>query len=139
MTELPDSQSTKSSIVASCYTSVSLNHASSIGISVCFPCGQCGVPSFPTCHIHITLRKLKASYRNSKLESQVSVVKQNKMSAIDENSEGPIEVIQVLIALHPSFGAQELCGPLEVLSNAFHKLKDPGRSPCLSLMTYFTF
>ena len=48
------------------------------------------------------------------------------MSALDESSDGPIEVIQVLIALHPSFGAQELCGPLEVLSNAFHKLRDPG-------------
>ena len=48
------------------------------------------------------------------------------MSALAETSDGPIEVIQVLIALHPSFGAQELCGPLEVLSNAFHKLKDPG-------------
>ena len=48
------------------------------------------------------------------------------MSALAETSDGPIEVIQVLIALHPLFGAQELCGPLEVLSNAFHKLKDPG-------------
>ena len=48
------------------------------------------------------------------------------MSALAETTDGPIEVIQVLIALHPSFGAQELCGPLEVLSNAFHKLKDPG-------------
>ena len=53
------------------------------------------------------------------------------MSAIEENSDGPIEVIQVLIVLHPSFGAQELCGPLEVLSNAYHKLKDPGKSSCL--------
>ena len=49
------------------------------------------------------------------------------MSAIEESADGPIDVIQVLFALHPSFGAQELCGPLEVLSNAFHKLKDPGR------------
>lgn len=48
------------------------------------------------------------------------------MSAIDESSDGSIDVIQVLIALHPSFGAQELCGPLEVLSSAYHKLKDPG-------------
>ena len=50
------------------------------------------------------------------------------MSAVEESSDGAIEVIQVLFALHPSFGAQELCGPLEVLSNAFHKLKDPGKS-----------
>ena len=49
------------------------------------------------------------------------------MSALAETPDGPIEVIQVLIALHTSFGAQELCGPLEVLSNAFHKLKDPGK------------
>ncbi|KAL9133591.1 MAG: hypothetical protein Q9175_005232 [Cornicularia normoerica] len=48
------------------------------------------------------------------------------MSAIEESPDGPIEVIQVLFALHPSFGAQELCGSLEVLSNAYHKLKDPG-------------
>ena len=49
------------------------------------------------------------------------------MSALEESSDGPIEVIQVLFVLHPSFGAQELCGPLEVLSNAYHKLKDPGQ------------
>lgn len=47
------------------------------------------------------------------------------MSAIEEN-DGPTEVIQILFALHPSFGAQELCGPLEVLSNAHHKINDPG-------------
>lgn len=48
------------------------------------------------------------------------------MSAIQEESvEGPIEVIQVLFALHPSFGAQELCGPLEVLANARHKINNP--------------
>ena len=52
------------------------------------------------------------------------------MSAVDETPDGPVDVIQVLIALHPSFGAQELCGPLEVLSNALHKLKDPGQLSC---------
>lgn len=57
------------------------------------------------------------------------------MSAIEESSDGPIEVIQVLIALHPSFGAQELCGPLEVLSLAYHKLKDPGMSSRLILLS----
>lgn len=56
------------------------------------------------------------------------------MSAIQESSDGPIEVIQVLIVLHPSFGAQELCGPLEVLSNALHKLKDPGELSSLQLV-----
>lgn len=50
------------------------------------------------------------------------------MSAVDESNTGPIDVIQVLFALHPSFGAQELCGPLEVLSNARHKINDPGSS-----------
>ena len=50
------------------------------------------------------------------------------MSAIDESvADGPIPVIQVLFALHPSFGAQELCGPLEVFSNAFHKANDPSK------------
>lgn len=50
------------------------------------------------------------------------------MSAIQEESvDGPNQVIQVLFALHPSFGAQELCGPLEVLSNALHKIKDPSK------------
>ena len=48
------------------------------------------------------------------------------MSAVEETSDTPIEVIQVLFALHPSFGAQELCGPLEVLSNTRHKINDPG-------------
>ena len=47
--------------------------------------------------------------------------------AIDDAEAGPIEVIQVLIALHPGFGAQELVGPVEVLSSACHKLKDPSQ------------
>ncbi len=58
------------------------------------------------------------------------------MSAIAESGEGPIEVIQVLFALHPSFGAQELCGPLEVLSNARHKINDPGSAPILLAHQY---
>ena len=49
------------------------------------------------------------------------------MSAVEESADGPDSVIQVLFALHPSFGAQELCGPLEVLSNAYHKIKDPSK------------
>lgn len=48
------------------------------------------------------------------------------MSAIAEEADGNVPVIQVLFALHPSFGAQELCGPLEVLSSARHKINDPG-------------
>lgn len=48
--------------------------------------------------------------------------------AIDDAEAGPIEVIQVLFALHPGFGAQELVGPVEVLSNALHKIKDPSKT-----------
>lgn len=54
------------------------------------------------------------------------------MSAIEEEgAEGPTPVIQVLFALHPNFGAQELCGPLEVLSSALHKIKDSSKFPLL--------
>ena len=60
------------------------------------------------------------------------------MSAIEESpaAEGPVEVIQVLFALIPEFGAQELCGPLEVLANAYHRIHDPGST--LSLLDYQT-
>ncbi len=51
------------------------------------------------------------------------------MSAIAENPDEPVEVIQVLFALHPKFGAQELCGPLEVLTRALQKNNDPGKPP----------
>ncbi|KAL9126769.1 MAG: hypothetical protein Q9217_004238 [Psora testacea] len=47
------------------------------------------------------------------------------MSAVEEVAGASAEVIQVLFALHQGFGAQELCGPLEVLSNALQKIKDP--------------
>ena len=59
------------------------------------------------------------------------------MSAIEESNDGPIEVIKVLFALHPSFGAQELCGPLEVLTNARHKINDPGN--CCLLFAIIVF
>ena len=52
----------------------------------------------------------------------------NKMSAIEENVDSEIQVIQVLFVLHPSFGAQELCGPLEVFSRARHNINDPGKA-----------
>lgn len=52
------------------------------------------------------------------------------MSAIEaETADGPIEIINVLFALHPNFGAQELVGPLEVLTRALHKSNDPGNTP----------
>ena len=47
------------------------------------------------------------------------------MSAIEENADGPIDVIQVLFCLYPSFGAQDLCGAHEVFSTALHKANDP--------------
>lgn len=47
------------------------------------------------------------------------------MSAIAEHPDELVEVIQVLFALHPNFGAQELCGPLEVLTRALQKNNDP--------------
>ena len=51
------------------------------------------------------------------------------MSAIADGVEGgedgPAPVIQVLFALHPNFGAQELVGPVEILSKALHKIGDP--------------
>lgn len=51
------------------------------------------------------------------------------MSAIEaETADGPIEIINVLFALHPNFGAQELVGPLEVLTKALHKNNDPGNT-----------
>jgi len=57
------------------------------------------------------------------------------MSAVDEGDGGLTQIIQVLFALHPNFGAQELCGPLEVLSNARQNVKDPGmKSPETMLM-----
>lgn len=82
-------------------------------------------PSFP--HYLTSHNTTSRDHQSSSFNVYFKAI---KMSAIEESSDGPIEVIQVLIALHPSFGAQELCGPLEVLSNAFHKLKDPGKPPC---------
>lgn len=58
--------------------------------------------------------------------------------AVEDAEAGPIEVIQVLFALHPGFGAQELVGPVEVLSNALHKIRDPSKAldnPLLLLTT----
>ena len=56
------------------------------------------------------------------------------MSAVTDTTDGPIEVIQVLFALHPGFGAQELCGPLEVLSKALHKINDPSELQHIHLL-----
>ena len=47
------------------------------------------------------------------------------MSAIAENGSGPQEVLQVLFALYPKFGALDFTGPLEVLNYAQHSIGDP--------------
>ncbi|MCJ1353834.1 MAG: hypothetical protein MMC33_003821 [Icmadophila ericetorum] len=47
------------------------------------------------------------------------------MSAVEETADGPIEVIQVLFALCPNYGLQEVAGPIEVLMNSLHKINDP--------------
>ena len=48
------------------------------------------------------------------------------MSAIAENGDGKPEVIQVLFALYPKFGALDFTGPLEVLNYARHNISDEG-------------
>lgn len=48
------------------------------------------------------------------------------MSAIAENGgASPQEVVQVLFALFPKFGALDFTGPLEVLEHAQHNISDP--------------
>ncbi|MCJ1426900.1 hypothetical protein MMC29_004803 [Sticta canariensis] len=42
------------------------------------------------------------------------------MSAIEQSANARLK--------HPSFGAQELCGPIEVLTNGLHKINDPGNT-----------
>ena len=59
-----------------------------------------------------------------------SGIKLDEMSAIEaEMADGPIEIINVLFALHPDFGAQELVVPLKVLINALHKTNDHDDTP----------
>jgi len=47
------------------------------------------------------------------------------MSAIQESSDGPQEVINVLYTLHAGFDLLDLSGPLEILSWARHNAQDP--------------
>ncbi len=37
------------------------------------------------------------------------------------------EPIEVLFVLHPKFDLMDFAGPVEVLTNALHDIKDPGR------------
>lgn len=50
------------------------------------------------------------------------------MSAIiPEDAEGTPEQIKVLFTMHEGLDALDLAGPLEILSNARHNIKDAGR------------
>lgn len=46
------------------------------------------------------------------------------MSAIQDNTDGPIEVIKVLFALYPGYNTLDVAGPLEILSRSLHNPKD---------------
>ena len=46
------------------------------------------------------------------------------MSAIADNTDGPIEVVKVLFALYPGYNTLDVAGPLEVLSRSLHNNKD---------------
>ncbi|KAF1974448.1 class I glutamine amidotransferase-like protein [Bimuria novae-zelandiae CBS 107.79] len=46
------------------------------------------------------------------------------MSAIADNTDGPIETVQVLFALYPGYNTLDVAGPLEILSRALHNPKD---------------
>ena len=58
------------------------------------------------------------------------------MSVVEETNDGPIEVIQVLFALCPNYGLQEVAGPVEVLMNSLHKLNDPSKPTRKLLQIY---
>lgn len=58
------------------------------------------------------------------------------MSAVEETNDGPIEVIQVLFALCPNYGLQEVAGPIEVLMNSLHKINDPSKPTRKPLQVY---
>ena len=60
------------------------------------------------------------------------------MSAIAENPEGPHEVIQVLFALFPNFGALDFTGPLEVLNYATHTVGDVGKQNPLVICSFMS-
>lgn len=48
------------------------------------------------------------------------------MSAIADNNDGPVEMVQVLFALYPGYNTLDVAGPLEVLSRSLHNAKDKG-------------
>jgi len=47
------------------------------------------------------------------------------MSAIADSTDGPTEVVKVLVALFPGYDTLDVAGPLEVLREARHNPKDP--------------
>lgn len=46
------------------------------------------------------------------------------MSAITDNTDGPIEVVKVLFALYDNYNTLDVAGPLEVLNRSLHNAKD---------------
>jgi hypothetical protein len=46
------------------------------------------------------------------------------MSAIADNTDGPVEVVKVLFALFPQYNTLDVAGPLEVLNRSLHDAKD---------------
>ncbi|KAH7119955.1 class I glutamine amidotransferase-like protein [Dendryphion nanum] len=46
------------------------------------------------------------------------------MSAIADNTDGPIEVVKVLFTLFPGYNTLDVAGPLEVLNRSLHNPKD---------------
>ena len=49
------------------------------------------------------------------------------MSAIADNTDGPVEVVKVLFALFPQYNTLDVAGPLEVLNRSLHDAKDKCR------------
>lgn len=48
------------------------------------------------------------------------------MSAIANNSDGPVEQVKVLFLLFPNYNTLDVAGPLEVLSRSLHDSKNKG-------------
>ena len=57
------------------------------------------------------------------------------MSAIQEEADGPHDVVKVLIALHEGMDAMDVVGPLEALTWAQHDRANPGECAALRIPT----
>lgn len=51
------------------------------------------------------------------------------MSAVADNTDGPVEQVKVLFALFDKYNTLDVAGPLEVLSRSLQDLKDPSEPP----------